>query len=150
AGAAADPRMDVYALGGLLLFALTGRHPDGPSSSAATGGLPAAAAATLGPVIARARALDPAHRTASAAALGRELAAVAARLALPPAPREDLPPEERTWRGAVALLAAVATAVALYAAIVSFTPRAQPAEDTIPFTAFGNLKLPDGRVLTRA
>jgi serine/threonine-protein kinase len=151
AGAAADPRMDVYALGGVLLFALTGRHPDGPTSAtSALPDLPAAVAATLGPVLARARALDPAHRTQSAATLGQELAAVAARLARPAERREELPPEERTWRGAVALLAAVATAVALYAAIVSFTPRAQPAEDTIPFTAFGNLKLPDGRVLTRA
>ena len=62
----------------------------------------------------------------------------------------DLPPEERVWRGAVALLAAVATAVALYAALVSLTPRTMAADDTIPFTAFGNQPLGNGRVLTRA
>ena len=64
--------------------------------------------------------------------------------------RSTLPPEERVWRGAVALLAAVATAVALYAALVSLTPRTMAADDTLPFTAFGNQPLGNGRVLTRA
>jgi eukaryotic-like serine/threonine-protein kinase len=48
------------------------------------------------------------------------------------------------------LLAAVATAVALYALLVSLTPRTMAADDAIPFTTFGNEPLADGRVLTRA
>jgi serine/threonine-protein kinase len=151
AGAAVDPRMDVYALGGVLLYLLTGRHPEGATSSGS--GLAAAlppGAKALGPVLARAMAIDPVHRTATAEALSLELAAVAARLPAAARADDELPPEERTWRGATALLAAVATAVALYAALVSFTPRAMLPDETLPFTAFGNQRLPDGRVLTRA
>src|SRR5262249_40679118 len=62
----------------------------------------------------------------------------------------ELPPEEGIWRGAVALLAAVATAVALAAALVSLTPRTMSADDALPFTTFGNLPLAHGKVLTRA
>jgi serine/threonine-protein kinase len=141
--------MDLYALGGLLSFMVTGRHPDGGAPAGAVASLPREAA-LLGPVIARALAVDPRQRIADAEAFGQELEAVAARLQGPPPATDDLAPEERTWRGAVALLAAVATAMALYAALVSLTPRALPAEETLPFTAFGNQRLPDGRVLTRA
>ena len=142
AGAPADARGDVFALGALLFYMVTGRDPDGAA-------LPGEAAA-LGPVIARAMALDPARRTASAEALGVELAALAARSAAAPTASEALPPEEQTWRGAVALLAAVATAMAIYAALVSLTPRALPPDATLPFTAFNAQRLPDGRLLTRA
>jgi serine/threonine-protein kinase len=151
AGARPDPRMDVFAVGALLLHMLTGRHPEagvappGPGSPADPRVPPAIAA-----VVARAMALDPARRTADARTLGDELAAQAARLKAAPGAAFELPAEERVWRGAVALLAAVATAVALYAALVSLTPRTMAADDTIPFTAFGNQPLGDGRVLTRA
>ena len=153
AGARPDPRMDVYAVGALLRHMLTGRHPDADadfglpiSAGAATPHVPAAIAA----VIARATAVDPARRTADAKTLGDDLAALAAQYKATPRAALDLPPEERVWRGAVALLAAVATAVALYAALVSLTPRTMAADDAIPFTAFGSETLANGRVLTRA
>jgi serine/threonine-protein kinase len=150
AGAPADARGDVFALGALIFYMVTGRDPDGAALAGGALALPGEAAA-LGPVLARAMALDPARRTASAAALGVELAALAARpIAAAPTASEALPPEERTWRGAVALLAAVATAVAIYAALVSLTPRALPPDATLPFTAFDAQRLPDGRLLTRA
>jgi len=145
AGARPDPRMDVYAIGALLRHMLTGAHPDG-ADGASSSRIPPAVAA----VIARATAVDPARRTADAATLGAELAALAAQFKATPRAAFELPAEERVWRGAVALLAAVATAVALYAALVSLTPRAIAADDAIPFTAFGNQPLPNGRVLTRA
>ena len=149
AGASADARMDVYALGALLSYLVTGQHPDGVPRPGTATSLPADAA-VLGSVLARAMALDPAQRIASAQAMGLELDAVAARLRAPVRRSEELPPEERTWRGAVALLGAVATAIALYAALVSLTPRTQSADDTLPFIAFGNQRLADGRVLTHA
>jgi len=144
AGARPDPRMDVYAVGALLKHMLTGQHPDG----AAPGG--AAVPPAIAAVIARATAVDPAARTADAKTLGDELTALAAQLEATPHAAFELPPEERIWRGAVALLAAVATAVALYAALVSLTPRKVTAEEALPFTAFGTQALADGRVLTRA
>jgi serine/threonine-protein kinase len=131
---------------------LTGSHP-----TAADGGTPAPAGASsrlippaVAAVIARATAVDPARRTADAATLGAELSALAAQLKAAPHAAFDPPAEERVWRGAVALLAAVATAVALYAALVSLTPRSIAAEDAIPFTVFGDKPLANGRLLTRA
>jgi eukaryotic-like serine/threonine-protein kinase len=146
AGARPDPRMDVYAVGALLSHMLTGRHPDGGPPASGDPSVPPAIAA----VIARAMAVDPARRTADARTLGEELGALARQFKSAPQVAFELPPEERVWRGAVALLAAVATAVALYAALVSLTPRTMAADDAIPFTAFGNQLLANGRVLTRA
>jgi serine/threonine-protein kinase len=142
AGARPDPRMDVYALGALLKHMLTGQHPDGGAAAP----VPAALAA----VIARATAVDPAARTPDAKTLGEELTALAAQFKATPQAAFEVPPEERIWRGAVALLAAVATAIALYAALVSLTPRKLTAEEALPFTAFGTQALADGHVLTRA
>jgi serine/threonine-protein kinase len=145
AGARPDPRMDVYAVGALLAHMLTGRHPDGGTRPTAPAVPPAIAA-----LIARATAVDPAGRTPDAKTLGDELAAVAAELKAVPQPAFALAPEERIWRGAVALLAAVATAIVLYAALVSLTPRTVTANEALPFTTFGTRPLANGLVLTRA
>ena len=148
AGARPDPRMDVYAVGALLQHMLTGRHPDGGSRPPTDGTtrMPAAIAA----VIARAMVVDPAQRIADAKTLGDELAALATQFKAEPRAALEQPPEERVWRGAVALLAAVATAIGLFAALASLTPKTMAAEDALPFIAFGAKPLPDGRVLTRA
>jgi serine/threonine-protein kinase len=148
AGARPDPRMDVYAVGALLQHMLTGRHPDGGSRPPTDGTtrMPPAIAA----VITRAMAVDPAQRIADSKALGDELAALATQFKAEPRAALEMPPEERVWRGAVALLAAVATAIGLFAALASLTPKTMAAEDALPFIAFGAKPLPDGRVLTRA
>ena len=148
AGARPDRRMDVYAVGALLQHMLTGRHPDGgprPPTDGTTRMPPAIAA-----VITRAMAVDPTQRIADAKSLGDELAALATQFKAEPRAALEMPPEERVWRGAVALLAAVATAIGLFAALASLTPKTMAAEDALPFIAFGAKPLPDGRVLTRA
>lgn len=151
AGAAPSARMDIYAVGALLAHMVTGLPPDGAGAgpSNATPAVPLA----LQPLIARAMAIDPTQRTQSATALGRELDAVAAQVTTArdgdrDSSDDDLPPEERTWRGAVALLAAVATAIAIYAVLVSVTPRAIAPDDALPLTTFGQ-PMSDGRVLAR-
>lgn len=68
-GGGADPKIDVYGLGGLLSFMLTGEHP-GAAEPAGWPQLPAA----LRSICARARATDPAARYKSAADLAADVA----------------------------------------------------------------------------
>ena len=67
-----------------------------------------------------------------------------------PSPADELPSEELSWMRAVALTLAGATAVAIYALLVSVTPRVHAAGDTLPFVVLGEDHLPDGRIATRA
>jgi serine/threonine-protein kinase len=69
-GAPPHPRMDVYGLGGLLAFLLTGRHLDRATPHV---GLPPDCPRGLAAVIARAREADPTRRFADAAAFRRAL-----------------------------------------------------------------------------
>ncbi len=142
AGAPPDPRMDVYAMGVMLHQMIAGRLPVG---GVVAPDLPPSVAS----VIAAAVALDPARRPASAGALGRALQGAAGALVVPGRVSE-LPPEEQSWQSAVALVLAGATAVALYAFLVSFTPRTLHGGDALPLVSFGNTTLPDGRILSQA
>jgi serine/threonine-protein kinase len=143
AGLRPDVRMDIYAVGALLLYMLTGSAED----SALTG-LPSHLAA----IVRRAKAWDPASRPATAIALRGELERSLRTLQTTRSDEfDELPPEERTWSVAVALLSAVATAIALYAFVASFMPRTLAPEQTLPgLMTFGDEPLPDGRILTRA
>ena len=147
AGAPPDPRMDIYAVGILLHQLITGRLPD-----EALGALPPELAA----IVRRAIAANPRDRWASAAELDDALAAASLRLpvAAPARPTPtsgaDLSPEEQSWQRAVALVLAGATAVALYALLVSVTPRTLDAGDTLPFVTLGAEPRPGGQLFTRA
>jgi serine/threonine-protein kinase len=136
-GAKPDPRMDVFSLGVMLHEMTTGKLPLDDSSL-----VPRALAA----IIARATALDPERRTATVQKLARELEAVR----LGRGDEDALPPEDATWVFAVAILLSVATAVAIYALVASFTPRIIPDSEALPLVAFGAERLADGRVFTLA
>src|SRR5207253_2035848 len=83
---------------------------------------------------------------ASAEEMRRELAALL-RL---PAANDQLPPDERMWIYAVALMQAFSTAVALWAFLLSVTPKVMRPDDVLPLIMLGPEQLPDGRVLSRA
>ena len=134
AGVPPDPRMDVYAVGVLLAQMITGRLPDGDLDA-----LPRPLAA----LVQRALAVDPRQRP-TAAELRDALAAFT------PTPAGELPADELSWMRAVALTLAGATAVALFAFLVSVTPKVLPAGETPPFVVMGEERLPDGRIATQA
>jgi eukaryotic-like serine/threonine-protein kinase len=135
AGAAPDPRMDVFAVGVVLREMVAGP----PGDAAAP--VPAA----LERIVARATAVDPAHRYAGAEEMARDLERFGAG-----APADDLLPEERNWLRAVALLQTLATAVALWAFLLSVTPKAVAPGDVQPLIMLRTERLADGRVLSRA
>ena len=126
-GALSDPRVDVFALGVLL------REMLGPVKDA-----------RLEAIAARAAAADPDQRYSGAAELLRALDARSA------SGLEALPADERSWLRAAALTLAGATAVSIYALLVSVTPRILRADEALPFIVFDAEHLADGRVATRA
>jgi len=143
AGAPPDVRMDVFSAGVLLCVMLSGRLPDGELE-----GLPA----PLRGVVRRATALDPGARYQSVADLACALEAVGTGSGSPlaDAPGDSLPPDEQSWLRAVALSLSGATALSLYALLVSVTPKVLDARDVLPFVVFGAEPLPGERVYTRA
>ncbi|HUG54733.1 MAG TPA: serine/threonine-protein kinase, partial [Vicinamibacteria bacterium] len=134
AGGPPDPRMDVFAVGVVLREMVAGREEGGAR-------LPAA----LERIVARATAADPAQRYAGADEMARDLDGFAAGGA-----GDDLLPHERNWMRTVALVQTLATAVALWALLVSVTPKVITPGEVQPLIMVRTERLADGRVLSRA
>jgi hypothetical protein len=141
AGAPPDPRMDVYSIGVLLYQMLTAQLPVGAFDPPP---------GPLGEVTMRALASDPARRPASAEELRQALIAAAGPHA-PEAPAANtLPPHERQWQRAVAVLASVSAALGLWAMLECVQPRVMTAGDAHPLVMFGTRPLADGRLYSPA
>jgi hypothetical protein len=140
AGAAPDPRMDVFSAGVMLHEMVLGRRPGDTTER-----LPPA----LEPIVARATAADLERRYASAAQMKADLARVEGP-ASHGVGRADLPPDERQWLRAVALVQTLATAAALWAFLLSVTPRLLAPGDVQPLIMLGTTRAEDGRVISHA
>jgi serine/threonine-protein kinase len=102
-------------------------------------------------IVARALSSDPSTRYANGHALWEALEAAGATARSGPIDSHDeLPPEEQSWIRAVALTLAGATALSLYAFLVSMTPRILPADDILPFVVFGAEPRGQNLLFTRA
>ena len=135
AGAAPDPRMDVYAVGIVLREMVTGPAPG-------TDAMPPA----LDRIVSRATAARPEDRYPDADEMARALE----RFGAGEGAVDDLLPDQRDWLRAAALVFTLATAVALWALLVSVTPKVVAPGEVQPLIMLGNERLPDGRILSRA
>lgn len=134
-GAAADARVDVFAVGVLLQEMLEGEAAPSPLR------------ARLEAVARRASAPDPNQRFDDATAL---LRAVRGDVAITGHRGPMLPAEQQSWLRAVALTLAGATGVSIYALLLSVTPRTLAAGEALPLAVFEAQRLADGRLVTRA
>jgi eukaryotic-like serine/threonine-protein kinase len=141
AGSPPHPRMDIFAVGVVLREMLGEREANGSAP------LPQA----LEGIIARATAVDPDQRYQTAEEMARELARFGAGGTLSDHPQGDeLLPEERNWLRTVALLQTLATAVVLWAFLLSVTPKIIAPGDVQPLIMLRPERLADGRILSRA
>ena len=136
AGAAPDPRMDVFSMGVVLYEMVRGVRPAGSF---------APLAGPLDRVVRRALAPDPAERYASAAEMRADLLRAGGG-------HEEEPSsgEERQWMRAAALVQTLATAAVLWALLLSVTPRVLPSGEERPLIMLGGPRLADGRILSPA
>lgn len=135
-GAAPDVRMDVYGVGALLRSLVTGRAPVGELSEVPS---------SLAHIVRKAMAQNPADRFTTAAELQTAL-----EHALPWLDRSRLPPDETMWLRAVALVLTAAIGTALWALVVSLTPKVIAANEQVPLISLSAERLPDGTLLSRA
>jgi serine/threonine-protein kinase len=135
-GQPADARADIYALGVTLYRAISGRAPVGDFAPLPGG---------LDRVVRRALAPDPRARFQTASDFRAALAA-----AMPKAGEEDLPDDERFWLRGAAMLCAGSAAVAIWAGMVSLTPRVVQPGEVYPLSLIPPEHLADGRLVSRA
>ena len=136
AGAEPDARMDLFSLGVVLHEMITGRRPAGEVAPLPDG---------LERVVRRAVAPELHRRYASAAEMRADLLALPAER-----PADEWPAEERAWLRSVALAQTLATAAALWAFLVSITPRVLRPGEEQPLIMLGVERLADGRTVSRA
>ncbi len=135
AGAPPDPRFDVYGLAALLYQTVSGKIP-----AAGSAPLPG----RLGAIIQRGLAADPARRYPDAASMRAALSSLAEQPAASEIASDD------DWSPAAALLLTAATAVALWAFVVSLTPKVFSPGEVPPLFVLDPERLADGRFLARA
>jgi eukaryotic-like serine/threonine-protein kinase len=134
AGAPADPRSDVFAVG-VLLQEMLGT------------GAPSATRSKLETIARRASAAEPGERYASAVEL---LGALEGKSPPLTAQASSLPVDQQSLLRAVALTLAGASCVSLYGLLLSVTPRTLEASEALPLAIFEAQRLADGRLATRA
>jgi serine/threonine-protein kinase len=135
-GARPDPRMDVFSAGVLVYQMITGKVPRGDFEPLQGG---------LDPIVRKALAPEPSHRYRSIDEF-RDALLTVSRLPQP----SELPPDERIWIRAVAMLQSISTAVALWAFVVSVTPRVIASSDVLPLILLYRRTMPDGSIFTLA
>jgi serine/threonine-protein kinase len=136
AGAAPDPRMDVYAVGIVLREMVAGPEPG------------VALPPALDRIVAKATAARPEDRYPGADEMAHALERFGAGDATGAV--DDLLPDQRDWLRAAALVLTLATAVALWALLLSVTPKVISPGEVQPLIMLRTERLADGRVLSRA